>query len=111
VWTYRYLGGAEDERNALVSREKAALINADAKLAVFGPALPYPHSSAVRGADRLRELRPRGGRSPWRALYRQVGDEFVVAAVGPKTEVNPRGFVAACHRAEARLAEMEGPKR
>jgi hypothetical protein len=53
VWTYRYLGGAEDERNALVSREKAALINAEAKLAVFGPAWPYPHSSAVRGADRL----------------------------------------------------------
>jgi hypothetical protein len=89
VWTYRYLDGAEGERNALVSREKAALINAEAKLAVFGPALPYPHSSAVRDADRLRELRPRGGRSPWRALYRQVGDDFVVAAVGPEAEVNP----------------------
>jgi hypothetical protein len=111
VWTYRYLDGAEDERNALVSREKAALINAEAKLATFGPALPYPHSSAVRGADRLRELRPRGGRSPWRALYRQVGDEFVVAAVGPEAEVDPRGFAAACRRAEARLAEMEGQKR
>ncbi len=111
MWTYRYLDGAEDERNALVSREKAALINAEAKLATFGPALPYPHSSAVRGADRLRELRPRGGRSPWRALYRQVGDEFVVAAVGPEAEVDPRGFAAACRRAEARLAEMEGQKR
>jgi hypothetical protein len=50
--------------------EKAALINAEAKLAALGPGLPYPHSSAVQGADRLRELRPRGGRSPWRALYR-----------------------------------------
>ena len=110
MWTYRYLDGAEDERNALVSREKAALINAEAKLAMFGPALPYPHSSAVRGADRLRELRPRGGRSPWRALYRQVGDEFVVAAVGPEAEVDPRGFAAACRRAEARLAEMEGQR-
>ncbi|MHB8289096.1 MAG: hypothetical protein ACYDEY_07655 [Acidimicrobiales bacterium] len=92
-------------------REKAALINAEAKLATFGPALPYPHGSAVRGADRLRELRPRGGRSRWRALYRQVGDEFVVVAVGPGAEVDPRGFAAACRRAEARLAEMEGQKR
>ncbi len=29
--------------------------------------------SAVRSG--LRELRPRGGRSPWRALYRQVGGQ------------------------------------
>ncbi len=67
--------------------------------------------SAVRGADRLRELCPRGGRSPWRALYRQVGDEFVVAAVGPEIEVEQRGFAAACRRAEARLAEMEADTR
>ncbi len=107
MWTYRYLKEAEKERSALVSREKAALINVEAKLAMLGPTLPYPHSSAVRGADRLRELRPRGGRSPWRALYRQVGDEFVIAMVGPEAEVDPRGFAAACRRAEARLAEME----
>lgn len=92
-------------------REIAALDNAEVKLAALGPALPYPHSSAVRGADRLRELRPRGGRSPWRALYRQVGDEFVVAAVGPEAEVDQRGFAAACRRAEARLAEMEADTR
>jgi len=95
------------ERNALVPKEKAALINAEAKLAALGPGLPYPHSSAVRGADRLRELRPRGGRSPWRGLYRQVADEFVIAAVCPEAEVDPRGFAAACRRAEVRLAEME----
>ena len=72
-WPYRYLAEAIAERNALVPKGKAALINAEAKLAVLGPSLPFPHSSAVQGADRLRELRPRGGRSPWRALYRQVG--------------------------------------
>lgn len=108
MWTYRYLAEAEEERRALVPREKAALINAEAKLAALGPALPYPHSSPVRGADRLRELRPRGGRSPWRALYRQVGDEFVIAAVGPEAQADRRGFDAACRRAEARLAKTEG---
>ena len=64
-------------------------------------------SSAVQGADRLRELRPRGGRSPWRALYRQVGDEFVIAAVGPEAQIDPRGFAAACRHAEDRLVEIE----
>jgi hypothetical protein len=49
-----------------------------------------PHSSAVRGADRHRELRSRGGRSSWRAFYRRLSDVFVVAA------------------AEARMEEAEG---
>jgi hypothetical protein len=101
------LAEAIAEREELVPREKAALINAEAKLAVFGPLLPYPHSSAVAGADRLRELRPRGGRSAWRALYRQVGDAMVIAAVAPEAQSDPSGFAAACRRAEARLARLE----
>jgi hypothetical protein len=109
-WTYRYVAEAAAEREALVPREKAALINAEAKLAALGPNLPYPHSSAVQGADRLRELRPRGGRSPWRALYRQVGGEFVIGAVWPEAQVDRQGFAAACRRAEARLAKIEDEK-
>lgn len=105
--TCRYLTAAIAEREALVPREKAALINAEAKLAALGPGLPYPHSSAVQSADRLRELRPRGGRSPWRALYRQIGGEFIVAAIRQEAQVDPRGFAAACRWAEARLAEIE----
>jgi hypothetical protein len=107
AWACRYLSEAIKERKALVAKEKAALINAEAKLEVLGPRLPYPHSSAVAGADRLRELRPRGGRSPWRALYRQVGDEFWVAAIAPEAGLDPPGFAAACRRAEARLARQE----
>ncbi len=83
------------------------MINADIKLAAFGPQLGYPHSSAVRGVVGLRELRPRGGRSAWRALYRRIGDVFVVAAVGPEAQVDPRRFQQACERALARLAEVE----
>lgn len=81
---------------------EAALINAEAKLTALGPSLLYPHSSAVRRADRLRELRPRGGRSPWRALYRQIAGEFVVGAVGPEAHVDPQGFAAACRRSDPR---------
>ncbi len=87
------------------------MINAETKLRALGPQLPYPHSSAVQGADRLRELRPRGGRSPWRALYRQIGDEFVIAAVGPEAQVDRQGFVAACRHAEERMDQMEGEGR
>jgi len=73
MWVVAYLPEAEQERAVLPKAERAALINADAKLGAYGPQLGYPHTSAVRDADRLRELRPRAGRSAWRALYRQVG--------------------------------------
>lgn len=110
AWSCRYLAEAIVERETLIPKERVALINADAKLEALGPRLPYPHSSAVAGADRLRELRPRGGRSRWRALYRQVGDEFVVAAIAPEAQVDPSGFDAACRRAETRLAKLEGQR-
>jgi len=48
------------ERDSLPPAEDAALINANRKLEALGPGLPFPHSSAVQAADRLRELRPRG---------------------------------------------------
>jgi len=107
MWTVSYLPEAEQERVALPKAERAALINADAKLGVYGPRLGYPHTSAVRDADRLRELRPRAGRSAWRALYRQVGEVFVVAAVGPEAQSDPRGFERAVRQALQRLADLE----
>jgi hypothetical protein len=61
----------------------------------------------VRDADRLRELRPRAGRSAWRALYRQVGDMFVVAAVAPEAQSDPRGFGRSVRRAMQRLEKLE----
>lgn len=77
------------------------------KLQAIGPGLGYLHSSAVQGADRLRELRPRAGRSPSRALYRQVGDYLVIAAISPEAQHDPKGFKKACQAAVRRLAEVE----
>ncbi len=54
------------------------MIHALDKLTAEGPALPYPHSSGVQCADRLRELRLRAGRSAWRAFYRRVGEIFLI---------------------------------
>ena len=84
MWTAVWLPAAERERDKLPATERAAIYNAIRKLQALGPGLPYPHSSAVAGADRLRELRPRQGRSPWRLLYRQVAGKLVVAAVAPQ---------------------------
>jgi len=53
-------------------------------------------------------LRPQAGKSPWRPLYRKVGDRFVIAAVGPEAKKNKRGFDKACERAIDRLAKLEG---
>jgi hypothetical protein len=47
------------------------------------------------------------GRSAWQALYRQVGEVFVVAAVGPEAQSDPRGFDRAVRRAQRRLADLE----
>jgi hypothetical protein len=83
------------------------MINADAKLGAFGPQLGYPHTSAVRGVIGLRELRPRAGRSPFRALYRRMGEVFVVGAIAPEAESDPRGFDRAMRQALHRLASVE----
>jgi hypothetical protein len=107
MWVAVYLPEAEQERAALPNPERAAPINADAKLGAYGPLLGYPHTSAVRGAEGLRELRPRAGRSAYLALYRQVGKVFVVAAVGPEAQSDPRGFNRAVRRVQERLAKVE----
>lgn len=107
MWVVAYLPEAEEERTSLPKAERAALINADAKLGAYGPLLGYPHTSAVRSAEGLRELRPRAGRSAWRALYRQVGNVLVVAAIGPEAQSDPRGFARAVRLALERLAKVE----
>lgn len=98
---------AAEEYQGLPEREQDAMDNAIEKLRALGQQLGYPHSSAVRGAAGLRELRPRAGRSRWRAFYRHIGDVIVIGAFGPEAKVNPRGFVASVQRATDRLAEFE----
>lgn len=98
---------AEAELDALPATEYAAMQHAFEKLAAFGDRLQFPHSSQVKGAKRLRELRPRAGRGPWRAFYRRIGGRLIVAAIGPEAQVNPTGFRRATRLAESRLANRE----
>lgn len=107
MWEVRYLEEASRERDGLPAAERLALDHAVDKLAAFGPRLPFPHQSAIRRGEGLRELRPRAGRSPWRAFYRRFADVFVIGAVGPEAEADPRGFARAVTSALTRLEEVE----
>lgn len=83
--------------------EKNAMRNAIEKLEQAGDTLAYPHSSRVRGAANLRELRPRAGRSPWRGFYRRIGAEIVIGAFGPEAQADPPAFARGIHAAQERL--------
>lgn len=107
MWMVVYLPEAERERAALPASERVALHHAVAKLEAIGPTLGFPHTSAVQGGYQLRELRPRAGRSPWRALYRLIEKQLVIAAIAPEAQKDPRGFTRACRAAEKRLKALE----
>ncbi len=105
-WTVLWHPDAETERHQLPTKEEAAIVNAADKLQALGPDLPFPHTSNVQIATDLRELRPRAGRSAWRAFYRRIGAAFVIAAVGPEAQADPRGFRKTVQAAERRLDDM-----
>lgn len=100
---------SDTERARLPAQEAAAVDTVVEKLRLTDHPLPYPHSSAVEGkaGAGLRELRPRGGRSPWRVLYARVGEVFVLLAVCPEAEKDIRGFNRGVRAAQKRLAEIE----
>lgn len=99
---------ARVELDSLPAPEQRAIDHAVEKLQALGTQLPFPHASKVRGAATLFELRPRAGRSQWRAFYRQVGAAMVVAAIGPEARVDARGFARAVKVAQQRLSALEG---
>jgi hypothetical protein len=59
------------------------------------------------GSDAIRELRPRAGRSPWRAFYRRIGDVFLVGSIGAEAQVDGRKFNKAVKAATERINEVE----
>jgi|SRR5215472_2060016 len=108
VW---YLADAARERNQLSARDRVALEHAVEKLELCGAQLPAPHQKNVVGADRIRELRPRAGRSQFRAFYRQIDQWMVIGAIGPEHGVDARGFQLAVRQAEDRLEAFEEQQR
>ena len=105
-----YHPAARQELAALPRGERLALLHAVEKLQALGEQLPFPHCSAVK-QSRLWELRPRGGRSPWRALYSRLSERMVIWAVGPDAKKDAVGFRRAVGLAEQRAAESERAQR
>lgn len=88
--------------------EKVAMRRAIERLADEGEQIDERSTSDVRGVEAtLRELRPRVGRSPWRAFYRRIGDLWYVGAFGPEANVSAQGFRRAVRLAVERLAAVE----
>lgn len=97
-----YLVGVLSEIGQLPPAERKAMVNALDKLAILGEELGYPHTSQIKGTA-LRELRPRAGRSPWRALYQRHADTLVIARICPEAQHDPRQFQRAITTAMTRL--------
>lgn len=92
---------------AMKSKEEhRALLNAVRKLGELGQQLGPPHMKPLMGdrAAALRELRPRQGRSDWRAIYRRAGDFYVILAIGRHNE-----FTALIERAQVRAERYDTP--
>lgn len=102
----RFLDEAEQELLSLPIREQTAITNVIEKLRA-NALLGSPHSSKVLGADRLRELRPRQGRSTWRPLHRRIGSVFYIAAVAPEAQHDSLGYERAVKVAEQRLDPVQ----
>jgi phage-related protein len=99
---------ARKELRVLPTADRIAVEHAIEKLIALGDRLGAPHSSAIQGVpETLRELRPRAGRSRWRAFYRRVGEQFVIAAIGPEVSVNPAAFRRATRNALDRLRTLD----
>jgi len=82
------------------------MFNAVEKLRELGDRLAPPHTKPLQGgeASGLCELRPRQGRSDWRALYRRFGTTYVVLAFD-----RHENFPALVARAQARAQQYAGP--
>jgi hypothetical protein len=92
---------------AMKSKEEhRALLNAVRKLGELGEQLGPPHMKPLKGdrAAALRELRPRQGRSDWRAIYRRAGNFYAILAID-----RHKNFATLIERARVRAEQYERP--
>src|SRR5215216_2760359 len=86
----------------LLARHWAKVRQAIERLELFGPRLPFPDSSAVKGTE-FRELRTRFAGQQYRLLYLQDGDAFVLFVGFHKT--SDRDLERAVREADKHLAD------
>lgn len=104
MWTVKDHAEAVTEYQALDAREAAAVDAAIEKLEALGPRLPFPPLKPGEKLGKLRELRPRAGRSQTRVFYAQSDEStFTIGSYGPKADFDPKGFKRSVAAAERRL--------
>ncbi len=82
---YRAADGGEPVNafiDAIAPKVQVLLDNQIERIALFGPRLPFPHSSQVEGE--LRELRCHYGNTLYRILYRRSDNLFVLLHIFEK---------------------------
>ncbi len=97
--------------DALAPKVQVVLDTQIERIALFGPQLPFPHSSQVEGE--LRELRCHYGNALYRILYRRSNNLFVLLHILEKRT----GTIAEADKQIARerwadfKRRMDGPRR
>ena len=85
----------------LTGKEQAKLLAAILQLKALGPTLPFPLSSAIKGARHaLRELRIQVDGQPYRILYAFDPERSAVLLVGGDKTGDARWYKRAVHHAE-----------
>lgn len=110
AWLVEYHSDAIEEYNALrdAKQRKGVLTIVDI-LRQLGPKMTEPHMKPVSGTNKLRELRPGGGRTLVRPLYFRFDERtFKVLAIAPEARVDAPGFERAVERATARAKRDYG---
>jgi hypothetical protein len=100
-----------DAVNELVTAVKSkdanrSIFNAVLKLREMGERLAPPHMKSLQGttASGLRELRPKQGKSDWRAIYWRAGSVYVILAVDRHAN-----FQSLLTRASVRARRYDNP--
>ncbi len=105
-WSVLYHWEAVVEYEAIKDRRaRRAVLTVVSFLRDLGPRLTEPHSKSVKGATKLLELRPGGGKILFRPLYARVGNRFVVLAIAPEAVEDQSGFNSAVARARKRAKD------
>jgi hypothetical protein len=86
----------------LPAKHRAKVRQAIERLELFGPRLPFPDSSAVKGTE-FRELRTRFAGQQYRVLYLQDGEAFILFDGFHKT--SDRDLARAVREANKHLAD------
>jgi len=103
TWEVEYTEIFGDWWDSLAEGEQVSVDASVRLLERYGPALPYPHSSAVRGSRHrhMRELRVQHGGRPLRVLYAFDPRRTAILLFGGDKAVSRRWYEENVPRADA----------